>query len=181
MSSSPADHESFSRPRETPWSGGRGVDAVLNLWRSQPKIQRNLVLDQELPAVAGRYTAIPDTLSPRVMQALERRGVHKLFTHQATAFAQAKAGRDLVIATPTASGKSLCYNLPVLDLLARESTARALYLFPTKALSRDQETALRAFMTDAGLDLGAITYDGDTPGDARRLSGVLWGFFMKML
>jgi DEAD/DEAH box helicase domain-containing protein len=168
MSSTPTDNGSFARPRETPWTSGRGVDAVLNLWRNQPKIQRNLVLDHELPAVLGRFADIPDDLSPKVREALRRRGITQLFTHQADALRQAKAGRDLVIATPTASGKSLCYNLPVLDLLAREPTARALYLFPTKALSRDQETALRAFMGEAGLDLGAITYDGDTPGDARR-------------
>ncbi len=74
----------------------------------------------------------------------------------------------MVVATPTASGKSLCYNLPILQSLSEEPTATALYLFPTKALSRDQEEALRALMRDAGLDVGAITYDGDTPADARR-------------
>jgi DEAD/DEAH box helicase domain-containing protein len=83
----------------------------------------------------------------------------------------------LVVATPTASGKSLCYNLPVLDAFARASDARALYLFPTKALAAIKKKALRELLADAGLTHGAITYDGDTPGDARRAarerSGVL--------
>ena len=83
----------------------------------------------------------------------------------------------MVVSTPTASGKSLCYNLPVLDALARDGAARALYLFPTKALARDQEEALKALMREAKLEHGAVTYDGDTPGDARRAarerSGIL--------
>ena len=168
MTANTLEHDSFERPRETPWSKARGVDAVLRLWRNEPKIQRNLVLDETVPAVAARRADLPEGLSPAVRQALQRRGIDKLFVHQAQAFAFATTGRDAVIATPTASGKSLCYNLPVLDLLAREPTARALYLFPTKALSRDQEGVLRAFMHDADIDAAAITYDGDTPGDARR-------------
>jgi DEAD/DEAH box helicase domain-containing protein len=121
--------------------------------------------------------AVPSELAPGVAEALAKRGVTALYDHQAEAYALAKSGRDVVIATPTASGKSLCYNLPVLDALCADPEARALYLFPTKALSRDQEDALRLLMRDAGLTHGAITYDGDTPGDARRAarerSGVL--------
>jgi DEAD/DEAH box helicase domain-containing protein len=74
----------------------------------------------------------------------------------------------VVVATPTASGKSLCYHLPVLDALARSPRACALYLFPTKALARDQEESVRGWLTATGLSHGAVTYDGDTPGDARR-------------
>jgi DEAD/DEAH box helicase domain-containing protein len=74
----------------------------------------------------------------------------------------------VVVATPTASGKSLCYNLPILQALASDPSATALYLFPTKALSRDQEEALRGLMREADLSVGAVTYDGDTPNDARR-------------
>jgi DEAD/DEAH box helicase domain-containing protein len=77
-------------------------------------------------------------------------------------------GKHVVVATPTASGKSLCYNLPILQALCADASATALYLFPTKALSRDQEEALRTLMRDAGLSTPAITYDGDTPADARR-------------
>jgi DEAD/DEAH box helicase domain-containing protein len=103
-----------------------------------------------------------------VRRALRSRGIQELYGHQARAFELAAGGKHVVVATPTASGKSLCYNLPVLHALAADPTATALYLFPTKALSRDQEEALRAFMRDAELSIGAITYDGDTPVDARR-------------
>jgi len=158
----------FERPQATPWSTPRGVAAVLEAWRTDAKLRRNLVLDQCLPPQAGRYAPLPPAMFPALAEALKARGIRELFTHQAEAYTLAAQGRDLVAATPTASGKSLCYNLPVLDTLGRTPTARAIYLFPTKALSRDQETALRALMTEAHLDGGAITYDGDTPGDARR-------------
>ncbi len=131
-------------------------------------MKRNLRLDEVLPARAGRYEDIPSDLAEPVAAALRKRGVERLYDHQAKAFELARGGSHVVVATPTASGKSLCYNLPVLDRLAREPGGKALYLFPTKALSRDQEQSLRSFMGDAGLEHGAITYDGDTPGDARR-------------
>jgi len=103
-----------------------------------------------------------------VAQALRLRGIAELYAHQERAFALASQGTHVVVATPTASGKSLCYHLPLLQALASDPTATALYLFPTKALSRDQEEFLRALMRESGLNVGTITYDGDTPGDARR-------------
>ncbi|MBI5509278.1 MAG: DEAD/DEAH box helicase [Deltaproteobacteria bacterium] len=158
----------FERPRPTPWAGAHGVDAVLRDWRNTPKVKGNLVLDLALSATPAVLDPIPEGVSAALVGALARRGIERLFSHQARAYRAAVAGRDLVIATPTASGKSLCYHLPVLQALAEDPNARALYLFPTKALSRDQEVSLRALLADAGLDQGAITYDGDTPGDARR-------------
>jgi DEAD/DEAH box helicase domain-containing protein len=140
-------------------------------------MRRCFVLDHRLPAREARLVDFPQALHERLAAALRRRGIARLFSHQAQAFEHARAGRDLVVSTPTASGKSLCFNLPVLDALARDGAARALYLFPTKALARDQEEALKALMREAGLDHGAVTYDGDTPADARRAarerSGVL--------
>jgi DEAD/DEAH box helicase domain-containing protein len=126
------------------------------------------VLDQEVPATSATFAAIPETLAPNLRQALARRGIEQLYAHQARAFERAHAGADIVVATPTASGKSLCYVLPVLQALSANTEARALFIFPTKALSRDQETSLRALMQEAGLDHGAVTFDGDTPADARR-------------
>jgi DEAD/DEAH box helicase domain-containing protein len=158
----------FNRPRSTPWAAPGSVESVLSAWRREPGVGRNLMLDEELPATDARSAPIPAGLSPNVRQALEARGVKSLYTHQAHAFELAMAGRDFVVATPTASGKSLCYVLPVLQALSVDREARALFLFPTKALSRDQEEALRALMKQAGLEHGAITFDGDTPGDARR-------------
>jgi DEAD/DEAH box helicase domain-containing protein len=111
---------------------------------------------------------MPPGLDSRVERALNQRGIRQLYSHQARSFELASNGQHVIVATPTASGKSLCYNLPILQALASDPTATALYLFPTKALSRDQEEALRALMRDAELNVGAITYDGDTPNDARR-------------
>ncbi len=166
--------EAFANRPAAPWMAPRGLSAVLAAWRAEP---RNIVLDHVVPANEARTAAMPDELAGGVAEALRRRGVEQLYSHQARSFELARGGAHVVVATPTASGKSLCYNLPVLDRLAREPEARALYLFPTKALSRDQEEALRALMNEAGLAQGAITYDGDTPGDARRAarerSGIL--------
>jgi DEAD/DEAH box helicase domain-containing protein len=158
----------FEGPRRLPWEAGGSLTAQLEAWRRDPQLWRNIALDEVLPAQAPRFADIPASLAPQVKDALSARGIEKLYTHQAQSFELAAAGRDIVVATPTASGKSLCFNLPVLDRLAREPSACALYLFPTKALSRDQEDSLRGLMRDARLSHGAITFDGDTPADARR-------------
>jgi DEAD/DEAH box helicase domain-containing protein len=100
-------------------------------------------------------------------EALRRRGIERLYTHQAQAFELAAAGRDLVVVTPTASGKTLCYNLPVLSRVLERPEARALYLFPTKALAQDQLAELTELNGALGGILRAHTYDGDTPPNAR--------------
>jgi DEAD/DEAH box helicase domain-containing protein len=177
MSDFPTRDAAFGAKRPPPWKGARGLDQVLASWREQGALKQCTVLDHTLPGRAEVSAPFPASLHPKVVSALERRGIAALYAHQAEAFSLAASGQDVVVATPTASGKSLCYNLPVLDALSRDASARALYLFPTKALSRDQEEALKALMREAGLDHGAVTYDGDTPGDARRAarerSGIL--------
>jgi DEAD/DEAH box helicase domain-containing protein len=127
-----------------------------------------LVFDTVQPAGDACYGELPAGLHPKVRAALHKMGRTRLYAHQAEAFRLAQAGRHVVVATPTASGKSLCYNLPVLQCLAEQPQACALYLFPTKALSRDQEQALHTVLGQADLAQPAITYDGDTPPDARR-------------
>jgi DEAD/DEAH box helicase domain-containing protein len=102
------------------------------------------------------------------VKAIRDAGVDRLYSHQAQAVEAALAGRHVVVCTPTASGKSLAFHLPVLQALSEDPDARALYLYPTKALSRDQEAGLRALMKSTGLEAGAVVYDGDTPADARR-------------
>jgi DEAD/DEAH box helicase domain-containing protein len=143
------------------------VAEVLEQWRSDGT-WRNVTWSHGLEPREAVAAAVPHGLEPGVERALRRRGIPLLYSHQRRAFELAAQGKHVVVATPTASGKSLCYNLPILQALASDPTARALYLFPTKALSRDQEEALRDMMCDAGLSVGAITYDGDTPNDARR-------------
>jgi DEAD/DEAH box helicase domain-containing protein len=126
-----------------------------------------LCTDETLPGTGATYADVPP-LATSVQQALWARGIGRLYSHQSRAIDAALAGRHVVVATPTASGKSLCFHLPVLQALAEDPNARALYLFPTKALARDQEAGVRELMAAAGLDAGAVVYDGDTPGDARR-------------
>jgi DEAD/DEAH box helicase domain-containing protein len=120
-----------------------------------------------IPAQPGRYAILPNNLDARLITALATRGVQRLYTHQAAAWEAVQAGRHTVIVTPTASGKTLCYNLPVLQAALREQ-ARALYMFPTKALAQDQVAELLALNEAGELGVRAFTFDGDTPGDARK-------------
>ena len=131
---------------------------------------------RRLPAIEAAYAPFPEGIDQRLKAAFERRGVHQLYTHQAEAFEHVINGRQIVVTTPTASGKTLCYNLPVLDRILKNPAARALYLFPTKALAQDQMAELHELagaIGDVGGEplsdpIGVHTYDGDTPQDARR-------------
>ena len=151
-----------------PWKQRTGVDAVLEDWLGSGYVRPCLAADRELPGAEASFAPFPTDIHPGLVAALRRRGIEQLYGHQAAAIAAARRGKHVVIATPTASGKSLCFHLPVLDALAAEPGATALYLYPTKALARDQEAGLRSLLTEAGLAIPAVVYDGDTPGDARR-------------
>jgi DEAD/DEAH box helicase domain-containing protein len=117
------------------------------------------------PARAARTAALPDGLDPRVRDAI---GVPELYVHQRAAWDAASAGANIVVTTGTASGKTLAFNLPVLDALARDPKHRAIYLYPTKALAQDQLRGLRPLVTRVPRLQPAI-YDGDTPTEQRRL------------
>ena len=137
--------------------------------RYEDRITGHLVL----PARLGEYAEIPGSLPAGLHSALAARGIRQLYLHQRQAWDAATEGRHVVIATPTASGKTLCYNLPVMDAVLREQ-AKALYLFPTKALAQDQLAELLALNQAGSLGVRAATFDGDTPSDVRtavRLAG----------
>ncbi|MGI8672462.1 MAG: DEAD/DEAH box helicase [Luteitalea sp.] len=125
-----------------------------------------------LPAQAAVYAPFPTEVDPRVIEALAARGIEQPYVHQAEAMGHALAGRHVVVVTPTASSKTLCYNGAVLSTVLREPGARALYLFPTKALAQDQLAELQGLAQIVGAaadrEIGVFTYDGDTPQDARR-------------
>jgi DEAD/DEAH box helicase domain-containing protein len=135
-----------------------------------------------IPAAEASYLPFPEGLDERLIRALGARGITQLYTHQAHAISLAREGKHLVVITPTASGKTLCYNGPVLDAVLRDPSARALYLFPTKALAQDQLAELHGLVESiasfeedpfmaapsARSSIGVFTYDGDTPQDARR-------------
>ncbi|MES1253964.1 MAG: DEAD/DEAH box helicase, partial [Acidobacteriota bacterium] len=121
---------------------------------------------RRLPAVAAEYAPFPAGLDARLQRALGTRGIEQLYTHQAEAIAHALGGRNIVATTPTASGKTLCYNAPVLHAILQDPSSRALYLFPTKALAQDQLAELQqmceTLAATTGEDIGVFTYDGDT-------------------
>jgi DEAD/DEAH box helicase domain-containing protein len=127
---------------------------------------------RRLSAIPAQLAPFPERLDARLIRALESRGISRPYTHQAEAIDQALAGRNVVVITPTASGKTLCYNAPVLDAILRDPSSRAIYLFPTKALAQDQLAELHSLSEvleqRAGTEVGVFTYDGDTPQDARR-------------
>jgi DEAD/DEAH box helicase domain-containing protein len=125
-----------------------------------------------LPALSARYAPFPEGISESLREVLRTRGITELYTHQAVAIDHAMARRNIVITTPTASGKTLCYNAPVLNAILRDPAAHALYLFPTKALAQDQLAELQEvaelLARDHDAPIGVFTYDGDTPQDARK-------------
>lgn len=123
---------------------------------------------RHVPAQLARYAPFPRALDSRIRQALTQRGIEKLYIHQAAAIEHALAGRNPVVVTPTASGKTLCYNVPVVQSILDQSGARAIYLFPTKALAEDQRIELQRLNEALGGMISCHTYDGDTPQDARR-------------
>ena len=118
-----------------------------------------------IPSKKGTYSDLPSDISSKLSSGLAISGIEKLYSHQAESWRHIRAGIDTVIVTPTASGKSLCYNLPVLQRLLEDPAARALYLFPTKALSQNQQAALNELTLDVQLPI--YTYDGDTPSSIR--------------
>jgi DEAD/DEAH box helicase domain-containing protein len=147
-------------------AGLDGAIARFEEWMANPDSPVRAI--RRLPARAGEFMEFPEALSPVLRQALVSRGIRQLYTHQGAAFEHARNGRNLVVVTPTASGKTLCYNLPVLNRLMEDPAARAMYLFPTKALAEDQLQEFQSAVDASGSDLRAFTYDGDTPQDARR-------------
>ncbi|HUV08013.1 MAG TPA: DEAD/DEAH box helicase, partial [Spirochaetia bacterium] len=120
-----------------------------------------------LPVREGTYEPIPDEVDERLRQALQKRGITRLFSHQHACYRHVRSGRNVVIVTPTASGKTLSYNLPILQYLLEHPEAKAMYLFPTKALSQDQQAELNEVDLAGALGLKIFTYDGDTPGSIR--------------
>ncbi len=143
------------------------VERILGQILAEPSLAGGVRHHEVVPAKAADFVPIPSWLDPRITAGLASRGVHDLYTHQAEAIEAVRAGEDVVVVTPTASGKSLCYLLPVLQALAEDPTARALFLFPTKALGQDQVAELGDLSGASGLQINASTYDGDTPNPIR--------------
>ena len=140
----------------------------LETFLRDPEFQDSVVARRLLPRREARTAPPPAGLDPRLLAALKEDGVHSLWEHQARAVEGVLGGRDVAICTGTASGKTLCYNLPVLNHRLVEPGATALYVFPTKALTRDQVVAAERLISKLGVDWTIGTYDGDTPPNARK-------------
>ena len=120
-----------------------------------------------IPSREPRLVELPQSLAAELRSVLSQRGIQQLYSHQAEAFTRAEEGKNVTVVTPTASGKTLCYNLPVLQRIAVNPDARALYLYPTKALTYDQLDDLMSWANALDRDFGVYSFDGDTPQDAR--------------
>lgn len=144
------------------------LSQLLEKLKHDPFFMENVTAWRTTPAREARYAPWPCDIDPRLPQALQKHGVHQLYTHQADCLQAARNGEDYVVVTPTASGKTLCYNIPVLSAILKNPDARALYLFPTKALSADQVSELYELIELMQVDVKTFTYDGDTPAAARR-------------
>jgi DEAD/DEAH box helicase domain-containing protein len=142
---------------------------ALERFLGEPGVREAVAARHVLPARDATFEPFPEWLDGRLVGALEGRGINALYSHQREALDALHAGEDVVIVTPTASGKSLCYNLPVLQEISEDPAARALYLFPTKALSQDQLAEFRDLSESAQMDLSAAVYDGDTPAPIRAV------------
>jgi DEAD/DEAH box helicase domain-containing protein len=147
-------------------TGLHGAIAHFQNWMADPESPIRAIRHQ--PAREGDLVEFPPALDPRLKAGLEARGITKLYTHQGDAISLSLASKNIVVVTPTASGKTLCYNLPVLHRILEEPGSRAMYLFPTKALAEDQLHEFQSGVDAMGSDIRAFTYDGDTPQDARK-------------
>ncbi len=141
---------------------------LLQQLKTEEKFTRHVTRWQTLPPEPAISAAYPESLDQRLVDVMRGRGIEELYSHQAEAVQLAAGGHSFVVPTPTASGKTLCYNLPVLNTILNDPQARALYLFPTKALSQDQMHEVHGIVGDLGVDIKTFTFDGDTPETARR-------------
>ena len=143
------------------------LEQILHEIESDPQLAQRITHWGHLPARTARFAETPSGIDTRLVAALHRRGIEQLYTHQARAAEAALRGENVVVVTPTASGKTLCYNLPVLNRLLSDPSAHALYLFPTKALAQDQLAELQAIIQELPSSATGrsplATYDGDTP------------------
>ncbi len=144
------------------------LEQVLDLLKNDPSINANVTHWKSFAATDAVTAEFPAWLDRRLVGSLSERGIKTLYSHQADALERTHAGEDIVVVTPTASGKTLCYNLPVLDAVLKNRDTRALYLFPTKALAQDQMAELYDVIQRLEADIKTYTFDGDTPTDARR-------------
>ncbi|MGY3717710.1 DEAD/DEAH box helicase [Sutcliffiella cohnii] len=146
----------------------KSVTDIIDWMRSEEHIASNIVHWETIPEKLGATLPFPSNVDTRLVEALKTRGIKSLYTHQHAAFYAAVHQQNFVAVTPTASGKTLCYNLPVLQKILENKESRALYLFPTKALAQDQKSEINDIISELGVPINSYTYDGDTAPNIRQ-------------
>lgn len=148
------------------------LEQILDRFNRDTSFMKNVSQWKSFPALDPQYASFPEKLDFTLIDTLNKRGITRLYSHQATAIHAVLSGKNITIVTPTASGKTLCYNLPVLQSILENNESRALYLFPTKALSQDQLTELYGILNsinkNSNFTIKTYTFDGDTPVSARK-------------
>lgn len=143
------------------------IDVVLKKFRTDPTYANNVIHYRTIEEKQATYAEFPNVLHPSIIKALASKGIDKLYSHQREAFERAYDGESFTAVTPTASGKSLCYHLPVLQSILEDESSRAIYLFPTKALAQDQLSDLHELIEASEEKILSYTYDGDTASGIR--------------
>jgi DEAD/DEAH box helicase domain-containing protein len=146
----------------------KSLQSILTQLKMEDSYKGNIVHWHTIEAKQAKTVPLPDDLHPKLADALEKKGIEQLYTHQQTAYKLVREHKSLVAVTPTASGKTLCYNLPIIQSILENENNKALYIFPTKALAQDQKSEINEMIQSADLNLNSYTYDGDTPSNIRQ-------------
>ncbi|MBO0958199.1 DEAD/DEAH box helicase [Neobacillus sp. MM2021_6] len=146
----------------------KGLQEILEELKINHQFKENIVTWKTIEEKPATMMPFPEDLHPLLKRALQNKGIEQLYTHQQSAYEKIIKGNSIVAVTPTASGKTLCYNLPVLQTILANPESRALYMFPTKALAQDQKSEINEIIQAAGVDINSYTYDGDTPANIRQ-------------
>lgn len=146
----------------------KNLQELIKELKQSDKFGEQITYWHTLEEKEAQVADMPIGLDPHLMSALEKRGISRLYTHQRSSYDAVMAHQSIVAVTPTASGKTLCYNLPVLQTIINNPQARALYLFPTKALAQDQKMEINELIEESSLSVNSYTYDGDTPSNIRQ-------------
>lgn len=146
----------------------KNLQEILEDLKIHEQFKENIVTWRTIEERPAKNVPLPGDLHVQLKEALENRGIGQLYTHQKTSYETVMSGKSIVAVTPTASGKTLCYNLPVLQTVLSNPNARALYMFPTKALAQDQKSEINEIIQETGMNINSYTYDGDTPANIRQ-------------
>lgn len=146
----------------------KNLQHFLEELKLEENVKENIVHWHTIEEKEAKTVEMPFHINENLIDALQKRGVNELYTHQRSAFEAVQSGENIVAVTPTASGKTLCYNLPVLQAITENPQARALYIFPTKALAQDQKSEINELIGEADLMINSYTYDGDTQSSIRE-------------